>query len=231
MNLGMILLLPSCALGLTTPPSGKIGTVPRLARRAAIGGAVGAAGGLLLKANPASAGGKSRIEGYEVQASMREWQYALSGQQYYILREGGTEAPNSSPLVKEKRAGVFGCAGCNNPLFESTAKFDSGTGWPSYATALPGVEKQEVNMVAGALLGAEVRCARCGGHLGDVFSDGYLFPGTPAFASGKRFCIDGAALVFMPADGSEPVLGQADESKPPELPKWLQPPQVGVRQS
>ena len=207
-----------------TPP-------PALGRRALVGGAVGLTGGLVLKAQSASAGGKSRIEGYEVQRPLREWQYALSGQQYYILREGGTEPPNSSPLVKEKRAGTFGCAGCDNVLFSSAAKFDSGTGWPSFATAEPGVEKQEVSMVAGALLGAEVRCARCGGHLGDVFSDGYLFPGTPAFASGKRFCIDSAALVFQPADGGAPVLGQADASKPPELPKWLQPPAVGVKAS
>ena len=98
----LVLLLPACALGLTTPPRGKIGSVPRPVRRAVIGGAVGAVGGLVLQANPASgSGGKSRIEGYEVQRPLREWQYVLSGQQYFILREGGTEAPNSSPLAKE----------------------------------------------------------------------------------------------------------------------------------
>jgi peptide-methionine (R)-S-oxide reductase len=199
-------------------------------RRTLLGGAA-AAVGANIGTLPASANSKSRSDGYEVQRTDREWAYALNGQQYNILRTGGTEPPNSSPLVKEKRAGVFGCAACSNPLFESAQKFDSGTGWPSFATALPGVETEAVPAVAAALLGAELRCARCGGHLGDVFGDGFLFQGTPAAISGKRYCIDGAALVFEPADGSAAVFGAAEASKSPELPKWLQPPAVGVRVS
>ena len=85
----------------------------------------------------------------------------------------------------------------------------------------------------GGLLGNELRCYGCGGHLGDVFNDGYLFRGTPAEKTGKRFCIDGAALVFQPADGGEPVSGdgltkrQYNAPKDVELPAWLQPPKVG----
>jgi peptide-methionine (R)-S-oxide reductase len=120
----------------------------------------------------------------------------LSGQQYFILRRGGTEVPNSSPLVKEKRTGTFCCAGCDAPLFESAQKFESGTGWPSFAEPLPAVETMSGNVLQQALLGTEVRCGICGGHLGDVFADGFLFPGTPAALTGKRYCIDGAALFF-----------------------------------
>ena len=96
-------------------------------RRTLLGGAA-AAVGANIGTLPASANSKSRSDGYEVQRTDREWAYALNGQQYNILRTGGTEPPNSSPLVKEKRAGVFGCAACSNPLFESAQKFDSGTG-------------------------------------------------------------------------------------------------------
>ena len=193
---------------------------PRPTRRAALSAAA-------VSALPTAALAKSRAEGYPIQRSDREWSYVLSGQQYYILRNGGTEQPNTSPLVKEKRQGKFDCAGCNTPLFDSSQKFESGTGWPSFAAPLEGVEVQQANPLVGALLGIEVRCGSCGGHLGDVFADGLLFPGAPAALSGKRYCIDGAALAFKPADGSEVVLGEAVKQKEPELPSWLQPPKVG----
>ncbi len=86
-------------------------------------------------------------------------------------------------------------------------KFQSGTGWPSFASALPGVEIEKVNSIQLSLSGAELKCQTCGGHLGDVFNDGFLFVGTPAAKTGKRFCIDGAALVFKPANGGVDLVG------------------------
>lgn len=165
---------------------------------------------------------RSRTDGYEFQRSISQWRQALSPGEYFVLRQGGTEEPGSSTLLKEKRAGVFKCVGCGSSLFDSADKFDSGTGWPSFASRLPGVEAQDVNPLQLAVLGAELRCARCGGHLGDVFGDGKLWFGTRAFDTSLRHCIDGAALVFYPADGSAPVRG---EGSPPkfELPDWLQP--------
>ena len=157
---------------------------------------------------PASASEKSRTEGYEVQKTEAEWQNVLSRQQYFILRQGGTESPYTSVLESEKRPGTFRCAACDTPLFESSQKFTSGTGWPSFAApvtsatnpSFPNVEMEKVSQVRFQLAGAEVRCQTCGGHLGDVFADGFLFPGTPAAATGKRYCIDGGALVFVPSD-------------------------------
>mmetsp|Transcript_13179 Transcript_13179/g.33776 ORF Transcript_13179/g.33776 Transcript_13179/m.33776 type:complete len:220 (-) Transcript_13179:590-1249(-) len=175
-------------------------------RRAVSMGAVLSTVGLF--AQPAYAS-RSRTDGYAIQRSETEWVDQLSSQQYYILREGGTEPPNSSPLYREKRSGTFKCAGCQSNLFESDAKFNSGTGWPSFATALDAVEVTNDNPLVLVLAGAEVRCKTCGGHLGDLFGDGFLFPGTAAFLSGKRYCIDGAALVFQPADGSSPILGES----------------------
>ena len=112
----------------------------------------------------------------------------------------------------------------NNPASRSPRR--SGTGWPSFATALPAVkvEKSPLEFLAGA----EMRCGVCGGHLGDRFLDGSLFPGTPAFFSGQRYCTDGSALVFYPADGAKPVRGEFDPSKPRELPAWAQPPGIKV---
>lgn len=173
---------------------------------------------------------KSRSEGYAVQHTEREWAYILSGPQYNILRQGGTEQPNSSILEGEDHKGEFRCAGCNTPLFSSESKFHSGTGWPSFATALDGVETENVNPVQAGLLGAEIRCATCGGHLGDVFSDGKLYINTPAFASGKRNCVDGAALIFKPADGGEDVYGDTPpQRKKKQTPSFLEPPQINAR--
>ena len=180
--------------------------------------------------------GKSRTDGYAVQRTEKEWASMLSDEQYFILRRGGTESPNSSILEGEDRPGTFVCAGCKTPLFDSKAKFHSGTGWPSFATGLEGVEVEDVNPVQFNLLGAELRCATCGGHLGDVFGDGLLFVGTPAFISGKRYCIDGAALIFQPKDGSDEISGDTPnpQLKPMfnnngELPSFLQPPEIKAR--
>lgn len=170
------------------------------------------------------ASGKSRTQGYQVQKTDQEWMGQLSPIQYNILRLGGTERPGFSILEKEKRSGTFQCAGCGTPLFKSKDKFNSGTGWPSFARGLPGVEVEQVNLIAANLSGAELRCATCGGHLGDVFQDGLLFVGTEAFKTGKRYCIDGAALVFYPDDGGDPLVG--DTPKPQELPSWLEPPGI-----
>jgi len=175
---------------------------------------------------------KNRSEGYAVQHTEREWAYMLSGKQDNILREGGTERPNSSILEGEERDGIYRCAGCSTPLFESKAKFHSGTGWPSFATPLAGVETENVNPVQAGLLGAEVRCGTCGGHLGDVFSDGMLFVNTPAFASGKRYCVDGAALIFKPSNGEDDVFG--DLAPPAKkngtgMPDFLSPPKINAR--
>lgn len=171
---------------------------------------------------------KSRNDGYSVQRTEREWQYVLSGPQYNILRQGGTEMPFSSVLESEKREGTFVCAGCGTPLFASAAKFNSGTGWPSFASALPGVEVEKVGAMRFALGGAELRCGTCGGHLGDVFNDGKVYLNTPAFDTGLRHCIDGAALVFKPADGSEDVLGDTPPPKRQE-PSFLMPPKITPR--
>ena len=204
---------------------------PSNSRRGVITGA--AASATLLNAVPPAfaQGKKPRSDpSYGVVKSPAEWKEYLTDYQYFVLREGGTEPPNTSPLYKEKRAGKFICAGCPLPLFESTAKFESGTGWPSFAKPIEGnVEVMSDNALVQIALGSEVRCAKCGGHLGDVFADGLLFPGTMAALTGKRFCIDGTSLYFEAADGSARVSGESKPySKPAdvELPSWLQPPPV-----
>lgn len=184
---------------------------------------------LALCSNPtiASAASKSRSTGYAIQRPEREWAYILSGSQYNILREGGTERQFSSILEEEERPGNYVCAGCGNALFAGSAKFHSGSGWPSFATAFDGVEMEKVNPVQANVVGAEVRCKNCGGHLGDIFRDGFLFVGSPAFKSGKRYCIDGGALVFKPEDGSEEIIGDIQPTKrSSELPDFLKGPTI-----
>lgn len=171
---------------------------------------------------------RSRTDGYDVQKSEEAWKKQLSEMQYFILRQGGTERPGYSVLEKEKRPGVYKCAGCGTELFASSDKFSSGTGWPSFARGLVGVETEKVDPITAKLSGAELRCKTCGGHLGDVFQDGFLFVGTEAFKTGKRYCIDGAALVFETEDGSSPSV-RGDIAATPKEPDWMNPPQITSR--
>ena len=119
-----------------------------------------------------------------------EWRKALTPAQYDVLRKEGTERAGSSVLDREKRPGVFVCAGCNSPLFTSAMKFDSGTGWPSFFTTIPGVFEKKKDFLL-IVPRNEYHCARCGGHHGHVFDDGP--PPT-----GLRYCNNGVALRFIP---------------------------------
>jgi peptide-methionine (R)-S-oxide reductase len=120
-----------------------------------------------------------------------EWEACLSPGQFHVLREHGTERPGTSPLNHEKRKGTFFCAGCGHALFDSDAKFESGTGWPSFFRPLDGaVETSEDDSLF--MKRIEVHCANCGGHLGHVFPDGPR-------PTGLRYCMNGVALKFHPA--------------------------------
>ena len=132
---------------------------------------------------------------FEVVKTEDEWRRLLSPAAFSVLRQHDTERPGSSPLNGEHRAGVYRCAGCDLPLFESRAKFESGTGWPSFSSAIEGAIGTSIDR---SLLESriEVHCRRCGGHLGHVFDDGP--PPT-----GKRYCMNGAALTFSPAPRAE----------------------------
>jgi len=120
-----------------------------------------------------------------------EWRQRLSPAQYAVLRGEGTEAPHSSPLNDEKRRGTYVCAGCELPLFSSDAKYDSGTGWPSFHTPLTGAlaTRRDFKLI---LPRTEYHCARCRGHQGHVFGDGPR-------PTGKRYCNNGVALQFVVA--------------------------------
>ncbi|ODS59084.1 MAG: peptide-methionine (R)-S-oxide reductase [Acidobacteria bacterium SCN 69-37] len=125
-----------------------------------------------------------------------EWQARLSPAQYRVLRCHGTEHPGTSPLNFEKRTGYFHCAGCGQALFTSAAKFESGTGWPSFFTP---IEEGAVATSVDRSLGmprTEVHCSHCGGHLGHVFEDGPL-------PTGLRYCTNGDALRFVPVDDDD----------------------------
>jgi peptide-methionine (R)-S-oxide reductase len=119
-----------------------------------------------------------------------QWQQRLSPAAYRVLRREGTEAPGSSPLNAEKRKGTYHCVGCDLALFASDAKYESGTGWPSFHTPLPGAlgTRTDFKLI---LPRTEYHCARCEGHQGHVFDDGPR-------PSGKRYCNNGVALKFVP---------------------------------
>lgn len=126
---------------------------------------------------------------YPVTLTDAQWRERLSPQQYAILRRHSTEAPFTHPLDREKRGGTFLCAGCDQKLFSSRTKYDSGTGWPSFWRPLPGAVGTSTDRLLGYAR-TEVHCARCGGHLGHVFDDG------PA-PTGKRYCMNGGAMKFI----------------------------------
>ena len=131
---------------------------------------------------------------YEVSHTDAEWRKLLTPAQYSVLREAGTELPFTSPLLQEHRDGVFGCAGCDLPLFSSKTKFDSGTGWPSFWAPLPKAVDENEDHSFGMIRTA-VSCHRCGGHLGHVFNDGPK-------PTGLRYCMNGVALKFTPGPES-----------------------------
>ncbi|MEO5641555.1 MAG: peptide-methionine (R)-S-oxide reductase MsrB [Sphingomicrobium sp.] len=128
---------------------------------------------------------------FEIRKSSAEWRKQLGPARYNILREGGTEPPYTSPLLKEHRRGIFVCAGCALPLYSSATKFESGTGWPSFWRPLPRSVAETRDSTLG-IVRREVHCRRCGGHLGHVFDDGPK-------PTGLRYCMDGLALAFRPA--------------------------------
>ena len=134
--------------------------------------------------------------GEPLKLSKDEWRKRLPNDlSYRVLREEATERAGSSPLNAEKRPGIFACAGCGLPLFTSEMKFESGTGWPSFFTTIPGVFEQKKDFFL-IYPRTEYHCKRCGGHHGHVFDDGP--PPT-----NQRWCNNGAALTFIPKDGGK----------------------------
>ena len=136
---------------------------------------------------------KAENKSYKVEKTASEWKKLLSPQEYYVLREAGTERPFTSPLNKNYKEGTFVCAACKTPLYKSEHKFDSGTGWPSFDRAIKGNVELDVDYKIGYAR-TELKCNTCGGHLGHSFDDG------PAKTTGKRHCINGVALNFIPKE-------------------------------
>ena len=128
---------------------------------------------------------------FDVTKTDDEWKSTLSPEQFYVLRQHGTERPGTSPLNYEKRSGLFKCAACGTPLFTADTKFESGTGWPSFFAPIEGAVATTTDRTLG-MTRTEVHCAKCGGHLGHVFPDG-------PNPTGLRYCMNGVALEFEPA--------------------------------
>jgi peptide-methionine (R)-S-oxide reductase len=131
---------------------------------------------------------------YTVKKSDDEWRAELSPDEYAVLRQAGTERPGTGPLLHEHRSGIFKCRACGNELFQSDTKFESGSGWPSFYDPMNSDAVELVDDSSHGMKRTEVRCKRCGSHLGHVFDDA---PQTP---TGERYCMNSVSLTFDPAD-------------------------------
>jgi peptide-methionine (R)-S-oxide reductase len=160
-----------------------------LTSAAAFGGLAALSAGGLLTAAAGDAGPKAGAVGRLVRTDA-EWRRRLTREQYEVMRRKGTEAPYSSPLDKQYARGTYSCAGCALPLFSSKAKFDSGTGWPSFWAPVSKRNVREDVDRSHAEVRTEVLCARCDAHLGHVFDDGPQ-------PTGLRYCMNGVALKFV----------------------------------
>ena len=128
---------------------------------------------------------------YKIEKTNTEWKNLLTSKQYTILREAGTERAFSSSFNKNKKKGTYACAACKTPLYESEYKYDSGSGWPSFDRPIMGNVELDVDYKIGYAR-TELKCNTCGSHLGHSFDDG------PENTTGKRHCINGIALEFIP---------------------------------
>ena len=161
-----------------------------MTRRTLLGLGAAGLGAAILEGRwtPAAAQARGR---FAVTLTDAQWHARLSADAFAVLRRSATERPGSSPLDREHRRGVFHCAGCNQSLYSSATKFESGTGWPSFYRPLPHAIGTSVDRSLGEAR-TEVHCARCGGHLGHVFNDGPR-------PTGLRYCMNGVAMRFVPA--------------------------------
>jgi len=157
-------------------------------RMLTLAGISAAALGLFMRSG--SGGAESTPGKFEVTKPDEEWKKLLTPEQYYVLRKHGTERAGTSPLDKVYTPGTYACAGCDLPLFSSTTKFDSRTGWPSFYAPLEKAIGTSIDKSFFATR-TEVHCRRCGGHLGHVFDDGPK-------PTGLRYCMNGVALKFIP---------------------------------
>jgi peptide-methionine (R)-S-oxide reductase len=142
---------------------------------------------------------------FEVSLSDEEWRRRLTPQQYHVLRERGTERAGTSPLDKQYGAGIYHCAGCGQPLFDAGAKFNSGTGWPSFSAPLDGAVETNTDR-SFFMVRTEVHCHRCGGHLGHVFDDGPQ-------PTGQRYCMNGVSLDFHAGETPSTAAGRGEPGK------------------
>ncbi len=146
---------------------------------------------VLFSCNTSAQKSQKNKKAYTVSKTESEWKKVLTEEQFYVLRTAGTERPFTSPLNKNYEKGTYVCAACNTPLFNSETKFDSGTGWPSFDQEIKGNIAFSTDYDLGYAR-TEEHCATCGGHLGHIFNDG------PKKTTGKRHCINGDALNFIP---------------------------------